>query len=194
MDKTNYRFFEPTIANNTVLRINAYGNFLTIFDYSASDKLEISIGGEPFEKIRSGVSIQLKQGDDFSYIDFKNDTGASVQVEFALTTGSITDKSISIAGELDCDISTDTLETPAKVTATAVAAAVSIAADTDQREIVIENHSANIVWLGDAAVDGAVTRGIRLLPTTKIVLSTSAAIYLHAPAGNSDLSYMRLTK
>ena len=147
------------------------------------------------QDLPKGLSVELAAGESaFTRLRFRNPTGGAITLKFSISAGRVYDNRVTISGELNVDPSTDTIETPAKVTATAVAAAVNIPSDGDQREIIIENHSANIVWLGDNAVDGAATRGIRLYPNTKIVLSTSAAIYLHAPAGASDLTYMRLTK
>lgn len=189
------RHFEITIANDSVYRINAYANYLKIVEYSASDKIEISLANQAFEKIPSGISMALPQGEEFSYIDLKNETGADVSVELMLSNALLYDNNLSISNELNADISTDTIATPAPVTATAVAGAVSIPSEVDRRELIIQNnHATYDVWIGDANVNSVTSRGIKLLAGQQIILTTSAQIHFHSPSGNATLSYMSLSK
>lgn len=68
----------------------------------------------------------------------------------------------------------------------------SIAGDSDQREIILQNTGIYTVWFGDANINAASKKGCRFSAGDSVTLSTSAAIYFQAESGNSSISINRL--
>lgn len=196
MGKSIYQYFEHQIAAGEIYEVAAYGRFLKLISNSGATDILVTLGENHKEqRFPQGISVQLADTEkSFTLVRFRNDTVAAVTIKFCFSAGIIYYDSVTVSGELNVDPSTDTIETPAKLTATNVAAAVSIAAEATQREIILNNQSANTIWYGDANVDGSTGRGIELPPFQRVAVMTSSIIYFHAPAGNSDLSIMRLKK
>jgi len=190
-----YQYYQPTIAAGQILRVNAYSNFITLLDNSGSSDILISISGQSFQQLPKGISIGLPQGDNFKYLDFKNTSGASVQIKFSISSGRIFDNRVVISDAIAVNPTSDTIETPAAITVpTTAPGSPQIAADTTRREIIIQNTGSNPLWVGDSAVDGASNRGVQIFSGESIILSTTAAIYLRATGASTTASTMNLTK
>lgn len=195
MGASAYRHVEAVIEANGRQTIDVHARFITLLGNSGTQDIKIQIEDQTEEVLPAGVSIELADGERFfNFVRLINQTAAQITVQIAFSAGRIIDNRVTIANVLNVKDVADTIESPAKITATSTAGAVTIAADTDQRGIILENHSANIVWWGDANVDGSATRGTRLFPSKKEFIPTEAKLYLHAPAGNSDLTYVRLKR
>lgn len=73
----------------------------------------------------------------------------------------------------------------------------SIAADSTQKEVIIENTGGggNTIWVGDSNVDAATKRGKSIADGDAVVFANSAKLYLQAEStGESTASYTRNQK
>jgi len=190
-----YQYFKRTIAAGEVIRINAYGNFLTLLNSTGAEDILISISGQSFQEMPQGLSLELPQGDSFVYLEFRNSEAGPVTIKFSLSNGKIFDNRVTISGTLDVTETTNAINTPAAVAVeVAVPGAATIAANANRREILIQNNGANPIWVGDANVDGANNRGIKIDIGGSIILASEAALYLRSTVGASTASYMEMTK
>lgn len=192
---TIYQYFQRVIAAGEVARINVYGNFITLLSNTGSANIRISIGGQSFQELPFGLSVELPQGDNFTYLEFQNTEGAAVTIAFSLSSGRINDARLVLNGVVAVNLTTNALSTPAAITVnTAAPGAATIAANTSRRTVIIQNNGANPIWAGDSAVDGASNRGILIPIGDTLVLDSEAAIYLRATGAASTASIMELTK
>lgn len=192
---TIYQYFQRAIAAGEVVRVNVYGNFITLLSNTGSANIRISIGGQSFQELPFGLSVELPQGDKFTYLEFQNTEGAAVTIAFSLSSGRINDARLVLNGVVAVNLTTNALLTPAAITVnTAAPGAATIAANTSRRTVIIQNNGANPIWAGDSAVDGASNRGILIPVGDTLILDSEAAIYLRATGAASTASIMELTK
>lgn len=192
---TFYQYFAITIASGEVARVNAYSHFITLLTHTGAQNIQISIGGQAMQELPAGLSVELPQDQNFTYLEFKNTEAGPVTITFSLSSGAVQDNRSVVTGTLITNPSGNTFVTPAAI-AVGVAApgAPSIAADPGQREVIIQNNGANPIWAGDINVDGATGRGILIAVGASVVLSTEADIYLRSTGGASTASYARIKR
>ncbi len=190
--------FTEIIAAGERAVIHHYARMLTILANTASETIYVGIGEMEPVPLKAGLQYELEQGDNFDRIVLLNNDASSTTVSIILSNGIVRDNRLTITGSVFSDLleasrPADTIETPAPVTAPASpTAAISIAADADQREIEIQNNGSYDVYVGDSAVAAATGRGIKITPGSSRILSTNAAVYLQAvAAGSSAVSYLR---
>ncbi len=195
MGKSSYRYFSVTLSAGQVLPLNVYARYITILSNSITTNPEISIGGDQFETIKAGLSIELPEGEHIQEIQLRNPAGGAMTLTFALSAGKITDASLVVSGIVDVSASADGMSTPAALTITTAApGAASISASSTRRGVIIQNQGPNPVWVGDSNVDGASNRGIKIAVDDSIILDFTGAIYMRSTGGNSTVSYMDLTQ
>lgn len=195
-NKSYYRYFDITIAAGEIYQLNVFGRFMSILYNSSTTDPLVAINGQPEEKIPAGLSIKLSDEEySFKKIEIRNSSGSSMSLKLAFSSGEVYDNRFAVTSTLDVNTATDTISTPAALTIpTTAPGAASIAASTSRREVVIQNNGANPLWIGDANVDGANNRGIKVAAGDSIVLNTSAAIYMRATGASTTVSYMTLSK
>lgn len=186
--KTAYRYFSYILEPGKPQPINFVGNYLNVLTFTGNaGDLLISINGQSEQYIPVGLKILVADG--FNIITLRNTGGANATVELNLGNGDMANQSLSLSsGTINVNPTGDAIVTPAKITSTAIAGAVTYTPDPSCREIIIYNNSLNVVWVGDSNVDGSALRGIPILPNEKIFLTVSAKLYFHSPGGNSDIS------
>ncbi len=195
MQLSAYKYFSVTIPAGEIRRVDVYSRFLTILNNSAASDPLVSIGGQSYERIPQGISIELPENDNFGYLEFYNDSIADLTITFAVSAGRIYDARLVASAVLSVNATSNVLSTPAAITVTTSApASPAIAADSTRRAVILQNNGANPVWVGDAAVDGANNRGICIVPGESMSIETEAAIYLRSTGGNSTVSYALLKK
>lgn len=190
-----YQFFSITIAAGEVYHINSYSHFITLLSSTGVQSIMISIGGQAMQELPAGLSVELPQDQNFTFLEFKNNELVPVTITFSLSSGAVQDNRNIITGIIAVNPSGNTFVTPAAI-AVAVGApgAVSIAANPGRREVIIQNNGANPIWAGDANVDGTSNRGILIEIGATVVLSTEAAIYLRSTGGASTASYAEIKR
>lgn len=157
-----------------------YGRVLTIFEATAT-AINIALDGEPISAWREGQGIELGEDVWFKQIRFENTGGAASTIQYAVSNHRIVDNRAVVSGELEVDAAGNSVVTPAGIAVSDVAAA--IAANTSRREIVLQNNGANDIWIGDANVDAATSRGIKLQPGDVLILATASVLYHRCAAG-----------
>lgn len=187
-----YQRFSRTLAPNEVAFIQTYGNHLTLLSNSASFDIELSLDGNTFSRFPAGLSLTIPNGLTYEKIWLKNPDGAaSTTVVLAIANGVIENNQVSFAGEINSNPASNVVESPAAIAPTTTAGAISLAADTAQREVILYNSGTTTVWIGDSNVDGSTNRGIPLFPNEKIIISNEAEIFFHSISGTGSISVLR---
>lgn len=196
-NKTPYQYFPvANLPSGEEFKVSAVGSFVTLLSYTGtSDDVYISIGGESFQILPKGISIKLSSGQDFTNLRFKQLSGAPQSLAVALTTGEVYDSRLILtATSLDVNIASNSLESPVPVTVTSTIG-IAVAADSTGREVILQNNGSNDIWLGDANIDPATSRGYKLEVGTQVVWSCADNIRAKCAAGlNSTLSITKLKK
>jgi hypothetical protein len=193
--KQIYSYFSMILAAGEYRETAVYGNFINMLGNSGATNIRISIDGQPEQELPQGISMDLPDSNTFTMIAFHNTSVAAVTITFSISNGRVFDNRIVLSGSLSVNLTPDGFSTPAAV-AVAVAApgAPAVAASASNREVWIQNNGGNDIWYGDANVDGANNRGIKLKPDEMAIVSTSAAIYLRSTVGASVASVAIFTK
>ncbi len=193
--KSIYRYFPITIAAGEIYRINAFARFLKIYRTTGSQNILVSIGGQPFEELPQGNSIELPASENFTALEFRNVEASSVVLKIMLSAGKIEDSTATVNGEVEVDPSSNALESPSAIAVDVAApGAPSIVADSTVRGVFLQNNGANPIWVGDANVDGANNRGYKIPKDGAVVIETSGDIYLRSTTGASTCSVLKLKK
>lgn len=185
--------FSFTIANGAELDLPLDADQLVITKLDGADVIELYINGGPRGDCFKGLDVR----GDLRALRFANNSGSSVTLEFATAAGLlITDRRLAVLGgtvETDA-VSPGTLRTTADETVAATSTAEVLAADTDRAEAIIKNlDSSNAVRVGDG--DVGASRGHHLGPGDSVVLTTTAAISVHNPAGSGvDVSLVETVR
>jgi hypothetical protein len=199
MDKTLYQYFSKTIAAGAIYVVETNCNFLYLISNSVSTAIKIRLNGQSEYDFPAGLAITLKDpanpgiDNPVTQIIFRNPDASSATIAFAISDGKLENNNLQLSGSVTADFTATDIDS-GTATATTTAAAVSIATDSAQKEIVLYNNGANTVWVGDSSVDGAAGIGTPILPGDTLILSTTAAVFLHAIGANSQISFNRLRR
>jgi len=193
--KNFYSFFNITIQAGEIYRINNYSHYITLLSSTGAQNVMISIGGQAMQELPFGLSVELPQDENFTYLEFKNNELLAVTITFSLSSGAVSDNRNVVNGTVVVNPSANTFVTPAAL-AVAIGAPVApaIVANPGRREVIIQNNGANPVWAGDINVDGANNRGVLIPIGGTVILSTEAEIYLRSTGGASTASYAELER
>lgn len=198
---TIYQKFTYVLAAGADIDVSVYGRFLTVLSNSNATDPHISVGGQAEYQIPAGLSIDLNpsadsgaiQATNFGKLRFRNSSGSSMTIEFAISSGRIIDNRVTISTStiLSVNNTGQTMSTPAAyAVATAAPGAAFLAAASTTREVIMQNNGAAPVWIGDANVDGSANRGILIPVGGTFALQTAAALYARSTGAASTLSYM----
>ncbi|HUW19365.1 MAG TPA: hypothetical protein VMW16_08690 [Sedimentisphaerales bacterium] len=193
---TFFDTYDLTIEANGIRRLDSYNSFITLLECSTTSGVKVAIGGGgPKGVLKKGLSVQLPQGKTFDYIIFENTTAAQITITVALSTGIVYDNRLVLAGVVPTDNTANKIETPAKIALNAGNSyTATIAADSDRKELIIQNTGANDFWYGDTNVDPANKRGIKVQPNDSHVLTLTAAVTLKSNSVDCDISVAYLSK
>lgn len=195
MKKNTYADYEMTLTAGQYLAVQAHGEWFKLTANSVATELMVQIDGQPEQKMPVGRTIRLAPVENYTTIGLRNPAGSSAAIRFVVSNGEVKDDSVDIANEVDAVTVGNSLSTPAKGTATTAApGSPAIAAAAGNRLVVVQNHGANPIWWGDANVDGANLRGIKIPAGEGYEIPTAAAIYFRTTGGNSDYSYAVISK
>lgn len=190
--KDFYSYYNPVIANGNTLTVYTNANYIRILSSTGGD-IKLRINDQPEQPLPAGLGLDLPAGNEAIKLDFRNDTGESLTLVFALANGYIDDARNVISGVVITNSAGNGLESPASVTVTTTAQQL-ITADADVREVTIQNNGANNIWIGDANVDGANNRGFKIGAGESYILSASAGVYLRTTVGTSIASILKVTR
>ena len=101
---------------------------------------------------------------------------------------------VVISGDLSVTDISDGISTPAKVDVATGSAQSLIAANTNRKEIIVQNTGVYELWVGDANIDPPTNRGIKIVANDSITLATTAQLYGEAVTGATIASLLELTK
>lgn len=187
--KTIYQDYQVVLAAGEYRPFQCHGRYLTFLDNSLSTDMMVSFDGQSEQPIPKGISIELPETENFVTLGLRNPAGSAATIRFSISNGKVDDNRNVISGTVTVENISNTLTTPVKGTATTAApGAPAVAAAGANRKVIIQNHGANDIWFGDANVDGANTRGTKILPNDGYEVDTAAAIYIRSTVGNSDYS------
>jgi len=100
-----YRHFTRTIPAGAIQTINVYANYITILDNDTSTDVKISINNQSFENLPKGLSIELPEGSNVATdVKFQNNSGGTMMLTFAVSSGKIQDSRLTISGSTFDDI------------------------------------------------------------------------------------------
>jgi len=188
--------YEYTIAAGKIVRVWAYNKMLTILENSASNDIDVSVGGQPFTTFKKGLAYELPDGHD--NIMIKNTAAVATTIEFCLSLGRVYDNRLIIAdSELVVDNTSDAFDTPVALALNSGNSYKnSIAENTSRKELLIQNTGSNDFWFGnsDAAVDPATKRGIKVKPDLTYILTSTAAVYFESNSLDCTISIAEFTK
>ncbi len=172
-----------TIAAGVIRMVHCHARMLRIWECSAN-YIAVSFDGQPYSDLVAGAGYDFRDGEYFSKVEFHNTGGAAVTLTYTLAQGRVYDDRVVIAGTVVTNPAGDTINTPAAITVTATA--VSIAANTGRREIILQNNGTENIWIGDANVDGNNSRGIKIAPDMIVAVPTEAAVYHRCETGKTS--------
>lgn len=175
MIRTQYPY---TLAANGRATIQAHGSRVKV--ESATGAFKLWVDNEQPLPLEAGMGVALPEGRTFNQVQIQDTSGASNTIILTVSDHEILDYRSTITGSITSK-SGDTLESPAAVSVDDTATAL-VAADANRSEVIVQNHGATPVWIGDANVDADNNRGIQLPEkdgnyAPSIVLSTGAAVY-----------------
>ncbi len=192
----SYRFAVP--AGGTY-RLNNYSSFITLLSNDSLTAVRVGIDGFAAARMLTGLSIELPQGEKFRYLEFRNESAAIMNIEVALSSGRIYDSRLVLSGVVNVTDTANQVETPAAIAVPNANAnpptnAVNLAADADNKQVILQNNGLFDVWAGDATVNPATNRGSKIEPGDSLILPTSAQIFFVGNGGASTISVNKLQR
>lgn len=189
-----YSVYTLTLSANERRPLDVGGTFFRLFYNSSTTDVLIEVDDNSAQAISQGRWFEVALGDKFNRLVFTNQTGATITIRFGISLGGrIGDDSLTISGTLLVNAVPNTLTTSAAVSV-GTSAAVALAADSNTREVVIQNVGTVDVWIGDSSVNPSTNKGTKLVPDAMIILSISADIYARVSSGTGTLTINKMTK
>lgn len=185
-DRSPYIHFPLSLAPGAISDHFHYVSTFQILDNTGDEDLQVSFNKGPFYTLPAGVEVQLDAGEILQHIRIKNPGANTAKVNVAIGTAQIRDNRKTIKGTINSK-SGDQVETPAAVSVDTNATLI-IAADTDDTRRVLQNHGPSAVWIGDANVDPANSRGLLVLVGGDFPTSSGGAIYGRTVSGTATVS------
>lgn len=189
-----YSVYTLTLSPNERRPYDVSGTFFRLFYNSSATDILVEVDDNSQQPISQGRWFESINGEKFNRLAFTNQTGATITIRFGISVGGrIGDDSLTISSTLAVNGVPNTLTTPAAVSVS-TSASVALAADSDTREVVIQNVGTVDVWIGDSSVNPSTNRGTKLVPDAMIILSVSADIYARVSSGTGTLTINKMTK
>lgn len=164
MGRSSYRYFSVTLSAGQVLPINVFARYITILSNSISTNPEISIGGDQFETIKAGLSIELPEGDMIQEIQLRNPAAGAMTLTFALSAGKIIDSSLVIAGSVNIiDVTASATGSLNAEGTVGLAQATALAANANRKSFSIQAEPANTGLIYVAYVTGVDTTHYKVI-------------------------------
>jgi hypothetical protein len=139
-----YQFFRRTIAAGEIIKINAWGNYVTILASNGNSNIKISISGQALQEIPKGLSVKLPQDTNFTYLEFYNTEAAPVTIEIALSSGEIRDSRNVITGTVNVDqVGSSTASDNAEATIGNLAEVQLLAVNANRKSLSIQAKDTN---------------------------------------------------
>lgn len=114
--KSLYQFYNPSITAGATRPYSVYGRFITLLSNTSLTPILVSLDAQPMQPMPFGISIELPDNEVFHNIKFKNDTLATVKIEFCTSAGRIYDNRVNLSGDIDVTDISDILFSPPAIT------------------------------------------------------------------------------
>lgn len=195
--KTPYQYYPVNnLASGAEHKEAVVGNFIILLNYTGvSDDVYVSFGDESYQILPKGIAVKLPPEEEFKKIRFKQLSGATQSFAFAVTTGEVYDSRLVLSvASLDVNTSSNAVESPDAYAADETPA-IAVAADSEVREVVLQNNGDEDIWLGDEDIDPATSRGYKLEAGVSTVWTCAGDVYAACASGlTSTLSIVKLKK
>lgn len=180
----NFRTEKLNVPANASVRIGAVGTFVRLRNASAGLVLsaQAEVGGGMLAdnlEVANGDMPRFKER--FAYLTFKNPTGAIITADAIIGEGE--HEVSSIAGTVAVTNSAATTFDSSADTALANASSLDIAANSSQRELILQGAQANTGELCVRDQAGTTSEGFRLYPGGHIILGNSGAVRIRNNSG-----------
>jgi len=196
MGKTYYQDHNIVIGIGDIAKVNVAGRYLVILDNSSSTDPQIQIGeDQSFQSIPAGISIALPTEDDFTVLQVKNVSGVSQTIRMATAFGKIFDSRFVASATIDVKNASNLVTTLTDIGVTATATSF-ISADSNVREIIVQNLGANNIYLGGSTLNcNSTLQGTKIQAGDILILSVDGAMYAQCKTGlTSTLSVNKLER
>lgn len=193
MAKNICQYFAGTIDAGGIITIETYANFLILLSNTSTTKVKVSIGGQAFQDLPVGLSVELPRENEqsFSQLQFQNVTAGAIQIEFAISNGRVVNSSLVLSGSVTTNEAVSQFTSSNKVSVGTGATIISTADPTRKEIMLYNNDLTKTVWVGDGSVSATNKRGIPLAPDETLILRTSAAIYGIVSTATADISIVK---
>lgn len=192
--KTPYQHFSVSnLASGSIHKEGVLGNFLLLLSYTGTDNIYVSFGGETFQVLPKGIAVELPEDEKFLDLRFKQTSGAAQSFDFVITSGKVFDSRLVLNGTIAADIIPDSLTTPASF-AVDDTAQIAVAADTNTQSVLLQNNGSNDIWIGDANVAPATSRGTKIAPNGSLPVGVKDDIYARCAAGLTSTLSINITE
>lgn len=187
-----------TLAAGQRKRVHGIASFFVLVSNTGTKDVHIAIENDKLSQCPKGYTYQERKDDTFfSHIDFYNPNVGSVIVEYVLSDGLVRSTPDLTADSMPVVDIADTIEAPVAIVLNAGNSyKATIAADSTQKGLEIQNNGDNDCWYGkdDASVDPATKRGIKLEVGADKIVPITCALFFESASVDCTISYMRLQK
>ncbi|OHB60886.1 MAG: hypothetical protein A2167_05455 [Planctomycetes bacterium RBG_13_46_10] len=196
-------FFEPmtlTIPAGSLRQVPFQANFVTLLENNLSTNPQVGIGQAYRGTLKKGISVELPEGEHFTYIQIYNPAASDMTIEIAFSIGRIIDNRLVLEGTIDVNDTAASLVSPVPITLNAGNSySGSIPANVDRKSLLISvvTPGNDNVAFGDENVDVGTGRGLlrngyeNSGVLTPLELKTSGIVYMEAE-GDAVVSYVEL--
>lgn len=177
-----YKEFEITIPAGGIENIYYVFSYFQVLGASTTSGIEIRFGGasSATDVISAGVGYGLPAGRVTDRVEIHNTSGASVTLKIGLAIGTINDSRFTASGVVTTKDVGSTL-TSARTTISGTPVQL-VPANSNRKDLIIYNaDNTAFVYVGDSTVTSS--SGVALLGREKIVLSTTAEVWVVALGG-----------
>lgn len=192
-NKQNFYFEdEVTIPAGGRHRVSVWGRYLTILEYTGSDKIRFQINDGHEERLRKGISIELPPMEFFKSITFRNAEGSAIDIEFCITEGRVYDSRFVPVGAIDTNPSVGSTLANFQYTI-GTSNQLILPANSDRRGAFITNTGSYDAAIGATGVNSnpLSASGAPLPPGASVYIETTAAIYAKAQ-GNTNIAVLEI--
>jgi len=183
-------FISLSLLTNTIKEIAIDHNVLYLVSNDLSTDLKISFdNGAKYTSWKENFKIsglQSNSDGEIKTIFLKNDSTSTMSIEFYAINGDIDDRTLNTLTTINATFAGDEINTPAQISVTT--AQTSIPANSDRKELIIQNNGSFDLWFGDS--DTAINRGIKVGSAKTFVLNSQAKTYLISDGGTNLVNYL----
>jgi hypothetical protein len=189
MAKTRRQPYTYTLAAGEEKRIPFVGDFVRLISWTGTTG-ELYIGlGDGISPAQMDVGEEW-HGEGYDYVTVRNNGAVQGIVKFVVGNGQSANYAFSTSNTINVNQGATSI-TSGVAAPTTVAGAITIAAQTNQREIELYNSGSYPVWVGGSTVDSATKTGTYIDVGATKILSTAAKLYLHSVGGVGSISFNR---